>query len=61
MLIIVSGVAIGSLMDALAALILGVLTDIGVDVLVDVNVNVFAGVMTAFEFVIPGPLEKFRC
>ena len=59
---IVSGMAVDLLMDALTE-IFGVLTniDIGVNVLVDVNVNVFAGVMTGFEFVMPGPWEKFRC
>ena len=56
MLSIVSGMAVDLLMDALTE-IFGVLTniDIGVNVLVDVNVNVFAGVMTGFEFVMPGP------
>lgn len=58
-LIIVSDVAVGSLMDALAALILGVLTGIGVDVLVGVNVNVPERAIT--EFAMPGPLEEFRC
>ena len=52
-LIIVSAVAVDLLMDAL--------TDIGVDVLVGVNVNVFAGAMAAFEFVMPLPLEEFCC
>ena len=45
------------MMGALA----GVLTGIGVDVLLDVNVNVLAGVVTTFEFAMPGPLEEVRC
>ena len=52
-----SAVADDLLMDALTDIILGVLTKIRVDVLLEVDVNVFAGVMTAFEFVMPGPLE----
>ena len=47
--------------DALTALMCGVLTNIDVGAFVDVNVNVLAGVMTTFEFVIPGPLEELRC
>ena len=54
-------VAVDLSMDELAALILGVLTAIGADVLVNVNVNVLARVMAAFEFAMPGPLEEFRC
>ena len=61
MMIVVSEVAVGLLMDALTDMILGVLTSIGVEVLVDVNVNVFAGLMTALECAMPSPLEKFRC
>ena len=57
MLIIVSGVAVDLLMDTLATLILGVR---GVDAMVDVNLKVFAVLMTAFEFIIPCPLEGFR-
>ena len=48
-------------MDALTGLMRVVLTNIDVDVLMDVNANVFAGVMTAFEFVMPDPLEEFLC
>ena len=61
MLIIVSDVAVDLLMDALTDVTRGVRTNTGVDVLVGVDVNVFAGVMTAFEFAMPGPLEGFRC
>ena len=57
MLIIVSDTAVDLLMAALADIILGVRTEIGVGVsVVDVNVNVFSGVMTAFEFTMPLPL-----
>ena len=62
-LIVVSNVAVDLLMDALTGIILGLLANnIGVDVLVEVNVNAFAGVITAFDFPMPGrPLEEFRC
>ena len=53
MLIIVSNVVIDLLMKSFTGIILGVLTNIGVDVLL--------GVMTAFEFAMPGPLEECRC
>ena len=56
-MIIVSNLAVGLSMDALT----GFLADIDVDVLVGVYVNVFAGVKTAFEFSMSGPLEDFRC
>ena len=56
-LIVVSNVGVGLLMDGLTDVILGVLTKIDVDVLVVANVNVFVGVMIVFEFVMPGPLE----
>ena len=53
-LMILSNVAVALLMDALtASRILGILTDVDVDVLVDVDVNVFAGVNTASEFAMP--------
>ena len=60
-LIIVSDVAVNLLMDAFTAMIRGVLNNIDVGMLVDVNVDVFADVMTAFEFIMSGPLEEFRC
>ena len=61
-LVIVSKVAVAWLMDALTTIIGGaLLTNIDVDVLMDVNVNVFAGLVTAFGFAMPGPLEEFRC
>ena len=54
MVIIVSNSAVDLLMDVLTGIILGVLNNIDVDVL-------FSGVITAFEFVMPDPLEDFRC
>ena len=56
-LTIMSDATVNLLMDALADIILRILTNSDVGVLVDVNINVFAGVMTAFEFVMPAPLE----
>ena len=61
MLIILSKVAVGLLMDTFPAIIRGVRTNIGVDLLVDVNLSVFPGVMTAFEFVTSDPLEVLGC
>ena len=61
MLIIVSDMAVDLLMNVLAGKIIGVLTNIGVEVLVDANVNVFAGVMAVFAFATPDPFEEFRC
>ena len=55
-LMIMSNVAVGLLMDALTDVILEVLANIDVDVL-DADVNAFVGIMTVFEFVMPGPLE----
>ena len=60
-MIVLSNMAVDFLVDALTALLCGVLTNIDVGVFVDVNVNVLAGVMTTFEFAMPGPLEGFRC
>ena len=60
-LIIVSDMAVDLLTDVLGDIIRGVLTNIDADVLVvDLNANVFAGVMTAFEFATSGPFEEFR-
>ena len=56
-LIIVSDVAVGLFMGALNDVILGVLSSIDVNVLVDV----FAGVITLFDFDMSAPLEEFRC
>ena len=56
-----SDIAVDLLMDALGDIMIDDLTNIGADVSVDANVNVFAGVMTAFEFATPDRFEKFRC
>ena len=58
---IVFNVAVGWLTDALTDIILGVRTGIGVGALAGVNVNVFAGVMTAFKLSMLGLLEVVRC
>ena len=59
--IVVSNVAVELLMNAVTDMMRGVLSNIDVDVLVDVNVNRFPVSMNAFEFVMPDPLEEFRC
>ena len=46
-------------MDAMADIMLGVLTGIGIEVLPDVSANAFAVVMTALEFPVSTPLEEF--
>ena len=56
-LIIMSNVAVGLMMNDFVDVILGVLANIEIDVLVDGNVNVFVGAMTVFDFVMPDPLE----
>ena len=52
MLITVSDVAVGLLMDALTDMIRGVPTNIGVGVLMGVNLNLFAVVIAVFKVVI---------
>ena len=52
-MIVVSNVAVDLLMDALTAIML--------EVLISMDVNVFVGVMPAFEFAMSSPLENFRC
>ena len=61
MVIIVSNMAVDMLMDALTGIIRSVRTESAVDVLVDVNAKVFAGVVIAFEFIMPERLEEFCC
>ena len=53
-MIVLSNMAVDFLVDALTALMCGVLTNINVGALADVNVK---GVVTTFEFAMPGPLE----
>ena len=52
MLITVSDVAVGLLMDALTDMIRGVPTNIDVGVLMGVNLNLFAVVIAVFKVVI---------
>ena len=59
--IIASNVAVDLLADTLPIIIRGDLTNIAVDMLVEVNEKVFAGVMIAFEFIMPERLEEFGC
>ena len=59
---VMSDVAVDLLTDVLTDIIrLALANNIVVEILVDVNINVFGGVMTAFEFIMPGPLEAFCC
>ena len=60
-LIIVSDVGVDLLIAALTDISRVMLTDIGIGVLVGMNVNVFADVMAAFEFDVPGPSKEFCC
>ena len=60
-MIVLSNMAVDFLVDALTALLCGVLTNIDVGVFVDVNTNVFAGVTAAAEFAVLGPLEELWC
>ena len=60
-LIIVSGMAVDLLLDALTDITRGVRTNMGVDMLADVNATVLALLMTVFEFDMPDPLEEFGC
>ena len=58
---VLSGMVVGTLIDALAGVIIGFVSSIGVEMLADANVNVFASLMTALEFAVPKPLEEFSC
>ena len=55
-----SDVAVELFMDALTCAIIVFLTEIGVEVLPDVSANAFAVIITALEFPVLAPLEKFR-
>ena len=62
MLISYSDEAVDISADALPiSVIIGVVTDIGVDVLADANTNVLARVMTTSGFDISEPLKEFSC
>ena len=54
-----SGMTIDSFMEALAGVMLGVLSGISVEELADVNTNVFAFRMAALEFPVSTPLKEF--
>ncbi len=57
-----SDVAVDIFVNAsLISVVTVVMTDIGVGVLVDVNTNVFAGMMTALEFIISETFKEFSC
>ena len=55
---VLSDMALDAWIDALASVIIGFVTGIGVEVLADANGNVFASLMTALEFAVPEPLES---
>ena len=62
MLISYSDEAVDISADALPiSVIIGVVTDIGVDVLTDANTNVLARVMTTSGFDISEPFKEFSC
>ena len=62
MLISYSDEAVDISADALPiSVIIGVVTDIGVDVLADANTNVLARVMTTSGFDISEPFKEFSC
>ena len=52
---VLSDVAVGTLIDALALVIMGFVSGIGVEVLADANSNVFASLMPDLEFAVPKP------
>ena len=54
-----SGVAVDLFTDALADVMIGVLTGIDIAVLPEVNANAFAVVMTALGFPVSTTLEEF--
>ena len=54
-----SDVSVDLFMDALASVMLAVLTGIGIGMLADVSANAFAVAMTALEFPVSTPLEEF--
>ena len=53
--------AVDLLACGLTVVIIRGVTRIRADALLDVNVNVFAGVMLEVTFVMPAPIENFRC
>ena len=59
--IVVVEVTLAVVITVTVVLVLAVVLVLLEVVLVDVNVNVFADVMTAFEFVMSDPLERLLC
>ena len=58
---VLSGMLVGMWIDALAGVIMGFVSGIGVEMLAGLNGNVFASPMTALEFDVPKRLEEFSC
>ena len=57
-----SDMAVDAWIDALAGVIIGFVSAIGVEVLADTNGNGFASLMTALEFAVPKPsVGEFSC
>ena len=54
-------VAVVTVTVAVVVVLIGVLPEIGVDVLSDVNVESCAVVMTVLDFTLPTSLEEFSC
>ena len=54
-----SDVAVDLFVDALAAVMIAVLTGIGIEMLSNVAANAFAVVMTALEFPVSTPSKEF--
>ena len=54
---VLSDMSLDAWIDALASVIIGFMTGIGVEVLPGANGNGFASLMTALEFAVPKPLE----
>ena len=50
-----SDVVVDALIDVLDSVIMGFVSEIGVEVLIDANVNVFASLMPALECAVPKP------
>ena len=50
-----SNVVVGELIHALARVIMGFVSGIGVEVLADANANVFASLMIVLKFAVPKP------
>ena len=58
---VLSSMLVDALIDAVAEVIMGMVSDIGVEVLPDATVNVFTFLMTALDFAVSKPLEDSSC